>query len=83
MSDPIRAADAPFGIEVEAGESYFWCACGRSVNQPFCDGSHLGTNCKPLIFTVEADEQALLCMCKRSKTPPFCDGSHSVGGEPA
>ena len=75
-SDPIRAADTPFGIEVEAGESYFWCACGRSVNQPFCDGSHAGTDFTPLKFEAEESTTLYFCGCKATAAQPLCDGSH-------
>ena len=59
----------------EAGE-YWWCACGRSRNQPYCDGSHKTSNHLPLRVTIDADRKVAWCACKRTKTPPFCDGSH-------
>ncbi|MCA0203291.1 MAG: CDGSH iron-sulfur domain-containing protein [Proteobacteria bacterium] len=78
MSDtvPIIAQKAPYPVEVEAGKTYFWCACGRSQNQPFCDGSHKATGLSPVRFTAEADRKAFLCGCKQSARSPFCDGSH-------
>ena len=76
MSKPVVAAKAPKGVELKAGEEYHWCACGRSKNQPFCDGSHRGTDFTPVAFKAEATEQAYLCMCKHSNNPPYCDGSH-------
>lgn len=78
MSDtvPIIAQKAPYPVELEAGKTYFWCACGRSQNQPFCDGSHKATGLSPVRFTAEADRKAFLCGCKQSARSPFCDGSH-------
>src|SRR5690606_23331646 len=63
--------------ELKAGKEYYWCACGRSRNQPFCDGSHEGTEFTPLAFTPEEDGEAYLCRCKRTGNPPYCDGSHA------
>ena len=71
-----RAADAPVKINLEEGQIYAWCACGRSADQPFCDGSHQGTGIDPIVFTAEKDEEVWLCMCKQSSMPPLCDGSH-------
>ncbi len=67
---------APYPVEVEAGKSYFWCACGRSKNQPFCDGSHKGTGFSPVKYTAEADKRVFFCGCKHTQKPPLCDGSH-------
>jgi CDGSH-type Zn-finger protein len=61
---------------VEAGKSYWWCACGRSKSQPFCDGSHKGTRFRPLEFKAEKTEDVWFCTCKRTGKRPFCDGSH-------
>ena len=77
MTTPIRAADAPFPVELEAGQRISWCACGRSENQPFCDGSHKGTGISPVRYTPEANQKAFLCGCKQTQNPPFCDGSHN------
>lgn len=71
----VRAADTPVVMELEPGE-YWWCACGRSKNQPFCDGSHQGTGIEPQKFEIEKKRNYALCACKETKTPPFCDGSH-------
>jgi len=76
MSHPVVAAEFPKAIELKEGEEYHWCSCGRSKNQPFCDGSHRNTGFTPLAFKAESSEEAFLCMCKRTKNPPFCDGSH-------
>jgi CDGSH-type Zn-finger protein len=77
MSDPEIAARTPVTVALEAGRSYFYCACGRSATQPFCDGSHEGTHFTPLEFSVERDRKAALCRCKRTGTPPYCDGAHA------
>ncbi|MEL6794930.1 MAG: CDGSH iron-sulfur domain-containing protein, partial [Pseudomonadota bacterium] len=67
MSDaPIIAQKAPYPVEVEAGKSYFWCACGKSANQPFCDGSHKDTGLNPVKFTAEEDGKVFFCGCKAS-----------------
>jgi len=66
----------PIRITVEAGQSYWWCACGRSKTQPFCDGSHEGSEFSPLEFKAETSEVMVLCTCKRTGTRPTCDGSH-------
>lgn len=74
--EPVISQKAPFAVEVEAGETYYWCKCGRSKNQPFCDGSHRGTDFDPLAFTAEKSETVYLCGCKKTSDQPFCDGSH-------
>ncbi len=79
--NPIIAAKAPAKVELEAGKKYFWCRCGRSGNQPFCDGSHRGTGISPLEFTAEQSESATLCQCKATANAPFCDGSHATLGD--
>lgn len=75
MTEPLIAAKAPARLTLEAG-TYYWCACGRSKKQPFCDGSHQGTGLEPLAFEVTQQQEVVLCLCKHSKTPPYCDGSH-------
>jgi len=77
MEEPIIAQKAPYAVEVEAGQTYYWCACGRSASQPFCDGSHKATSFTPVAFTAEKTETVYLCGCKHSKNPPFCDGTHT------
>jgi CDGSH-type Zn-finger protein len=67
----------PVGVELEAGKKYFWCACGQSKNQPFCDGSHAGTGFVPKSFEVEEKKTYYLCQCKQTGNPPFCDGTHN------
>jgi CDGSH-type Zn-finger protein len=78
---PEIAAKEPVAVTLEAGKKYFWCACGRSKNQPFCDGSHQGTGCEPVAFTAEKSGEAWLCRCKRTGNQPFCDGTHNKLGD--
>jgi len=77
MDKPLRAADTPYGIDVEAGKNYFWCSCGRSAKQPFCDGSHAGTTFTPLKYTASETRKVFFCGCKATAKSPLCDGSHS------
>ena len=65
-------------VKVEAGKSYWWCACGRSKSQPFCDGSHKGTALTPIEFKPTKSEQVWFCACKRSGKKPMCDGTHKT-----
>lgn len=76
MSKPVIAARTPIAVELKAGEKYYWCACGLSQNQPFCDGSHKGTDFTPVAFSAEKDGEAWLCRCKQTGNAPYCDGSH-------
>ena len=76
MINPIISDNKPHKVELSKGEKYFFCFCGRSINQPFCDGSHAGTFFKPKAFTAEKDGDAWLCACKHTGNAPFCDGSH-------
>jgi CDGSH-type Zn-finger protein len=78
MTAPHIAAKAPSPVEVKAGETYFWCSCGQSKNQPFCDGSHKGSPFSPMKWTAEEDKKAFFCACKHSKNAPLCDGSHKA-----
>ncbi len=70
------AQKAPYTVEMEEGKSYYWCACGESKKQPFCDGSHKGSDFQPLAFSAEKSGTAHLCGCKRSSNQPYCDGKH-------
>lgn len=76
MPDPHIAARVPVVMELEAGQSYWWCRCGRSQNQPFCDGSHAGTEFEPMEFTVDEKKKYALCQCKHTAKSPFCDATH-------
>ena len=78
MSDPVIASKTPFAVEVEAGQTYWWCRCGRSQKQPFCDGSHKTTEFTPLKYAAEESKKVFFCGCKQSGKPPLCDGSHKA-----
>jgi CDGSH-type Zn-finger protein len=78
MADPIPAQKAPYGVTVQSGRAYFWCACGRSQKQPFCDGSHKDTGIAPLKYTAEADGEVWFCGCKATAGQPLCDGTHNT-----
>lgn len=77
MSKPIISGNKPHKVELEQGKEYYFCVCGRSANQPFCDGSHKATSFKPLAFTADEDGSAYLCACKHTGNAPFCDGTHN------
>jgi CDGSH-type Zn-finger protein len=77
MAEPIVSQKAPFGVAVEAGKDYWWCACGRSAKQPFCDGSHKGTGLSPLQYQAKESGTLWFCGCKATATQPLCDGTHS------
>lgn len=76
MDKPNIAATSPMPVEVEAGKSYVWCACGLSNNQPFCDGSHKGTGFAPVKYEAEENGKVFFCCCKHTGNPPLCDGTH-------
>ena len=77
MKKGKRAGDSPIGINVLEGKSYFWCTCGISSNQPFCDGSHKGTEFNPVVYKAELTKKMFFCACKQTNNQPFCDGSHN------
>ncbi len=78
MSKPHIADRKPIAVQVKSGDEYYWCACGRSKNQPFCDGSHRGTEFTPVAFTPDKSGETWLCMCKHTSNPPYCDGTHAT-----
>ncbi len=77
MVDPVVAQKAPYAVEVEAGKAYFWCTCGKSAKQPFCDGSHQGSTFAPKPYKADASATVFLCGCKHTANAPLCDGSHN------
>lgn len=78
MSEPVIAAYKSEKINLVKGQEYYWCSCGRSKSQPYCDGSHQGTDLTPVKFVAIEDGIKSICMCKYTKTPPFCDGTHKL-----
>jgi CDGSH-type Zn-finger protein len=78
MDERLVAQKAPYKVEVAAGKAYWWCACGRSAAQPFCDGSHKGTGLEPVKYRAERAGPVWFCGCKRTHTEPTCDGSHKA-----
>ncbi len=77
MSNPEKAGDSPISVDVEAGKDYWWCACGKSQSQPFCDGSHKGTEFSPVQYTATESNTVWFCACKQTRNQPLCDGSHA------
>jgi CDGSH-type Zn-finger protein len=75
---PVIGGRAPIPVDVEAGKDYFWCACGLSAKQPFCDGSHKTTTFKPTKYTAAETKKTYFCTCKRSSKAPLCDGTHKT-----
>ena len=76
MSTPTVASRTPFAVDVEAGRTYWWCTCGRSAKQPFCDGSHKGSAFTSLQYQPQSAGKLWFCGCKATSNPPLCDGSH-------
>ena len=77
MENPATPQRAPYKVKVEKGKTYFWCSCGLSAKQPFCDSSHKGSTFKPIKKIFKEDTNVAWCACKFTNEPPFCDGSHS------
>ncbi|MCZ6727239.1 MAG: CDGSH iron-sulfur domain-containing protein [Acidobacteria bacterium] len=80
MSHPVIAQRFPYVLELEPG-NYFWCACGKSANQPYCDGSHKGSDFRPVLLEVTESRRVALCGCKHTGSQPLCDGSHKDVGQ--
>ena len=78
MEQPLVAQKSPYSVDVQAGKKYWWCRCGKSKKQPFCDGSHQGSGLEPIGFTATATETVYLCGCKQTHDKPFCDGTHNT-----
>lgn len=76
MNDPEIPQKSPYAVELQPG-TYFWCACGRSAKQPYCDGSHQGSGWTPVQYEVTAAKKVWFCGCKHTHKPPLCDGSHN------
>ncbi len=76
MSKPIIADTKPVVLDLEPGD-YYWCSCGKSTKQPYCDGSHQGSEFTPVKFTLSEAKKVALCLCKYTKDAPYCDGSHT------
>jgi CDGSH-type Zn-finger protein len=74
--EPKVAQNGPYAVDLEAGKTYHWCSCGQSKSQPFCDGSHKGTEFSPVAHTPEKSGKFYLCGCKKTQGQPFCDGTH-------
>ena len=77
MSEPVCVQKAPYAVELSPGD-YWWCACGKSKKQPFCDGSHKGTSFTPMKYTAEKTGDAWFCACKGTAKAPLCDGAHKA-----
>ena len=77
MSEPVVAQKSPIKQELEAGQSYFWCSCGYSEKQPYCNGAHKEHGMAPMKVDSDKDQTVFFCGCKQTKTPPYCDGTHS------
>ena len=78
MKKGKRAGESPLGVDVLQGKSYFWCTCGESLKQPFCDGSHKETDFTPLKYLADQSKKVFFCTCKQTNDPPLCDGSHNI-----
>ncbi len=76
--EPVCAQKGPYQVELEAGKPYFWCTCGRSTKQPYCDGTHKGSLFAPQRVVVEKSGTYNLCGCKATDDKPFCDGAHNM-----
>jgi CDGSH-type Zn-finger protein len=78
MPEPKVAQKSSYPVDVEAGKSYYWCACGLSASQPFCDGSHQGSGFTPVKYEAAESKTVRFCGCKHSANPAICDGTHKT-----
>jgi CDGSH-type Zn-finger protein len=76
MSEAVIAQKKPYVVDVEEGKTYYWCKCGQSKKQPFCDASHKRTPFNPVVFKATETKKMYFCGCKTTSNQPFCDGSH-------
>ena len=76
MSNGKATQNEPYRVDVVKGESYFWCSCGQSSKQPFCDGSHKGSEFSPVKYVAEEDKTVAFCGCRATGNAPLCDGTH-------
>ena len=76
MQKPETPMKSPCAVDVEQGKSYWWCACGRSASQPFCNGAHKGSEFTPVKYTATETTKVYFCGCKHSQNAPLCDGTH-------
>ena len=81
MSNATIADNKPTKVSLEAGKKYFFCMCGLSSKQPFCDGSHQGSDFAPMAFECDQSKDYFLCQCKQSANKPYCDGTHKAYGD--
>ena len=77
MTEPVIAQKSPIPVDVEEGKDYWWCTCGKSKSQPFCDSSHSGTDYLPMQYTATESKTIYFCACKQTSNKPLCDGTHS------
>ena len=78
MEDPVITQKSPYKVKIEKDKTYFWCTCGLSKKQPFCDGSHKEEGkFKSIKYLANESKEVYFCGCKMTKHAPFCDGSHS------
>ena len=77
MTNGERAGNGAIAVNVEEGKSYYWCSCGKSLKQPFCDSSHKDSEFNPILYKAEATKKMFFCACKQTNNQPFCDGSHN------
>ena len=77
MTKGQRVGESALAVDVVQGKSYYWCSCGKSSKQPFCDGSHTGSGFNPVVYKAELTKKMFFCACKQTNKQPFCDGSHN------